>query len=93
MTVIGIHTPETAGEGRIDQVRKKVKTNDMKYPIAVDRDAKTWKAWDNRFWPSVYLIDKKGDVRYRWDGELNWKGTNGVQIMRKRIEELLTEEP
>jgi hypothetical protein len=93
LTVIGIHTPETAGEGRIDQVRKKVKANDMKYPIAVDRDAKTWKAWDNRFWPTVYLIDKKGDVRYRWDGELNWKGTKGEQIMRKKIEELLTEEP
>jgi hypothetical protein len=93
LTVIGIHTPETAGEGRIDQVRKKVKANDMKYPIAVDLDAKTWKGWDNRFWPSVYLIDKKGQVRYRWDGELNWKGIKGEQIMRQKIEELLTEEP
>ena len=65
----------------------------MKYAIAVDHDAKTWKAWDNRFWPSVYLIDKKGDVRYRWDGELNWKGTKGEQTMRKKIDELLTEGP
>jgi hypothetical protein len=68
-----------------------VKANDMKYPIAVDRNAKTWKAWDNRFWPTVYLIDKKGNVRYRWDGELNYQGAKGEPIMRKRIEELLAE--
>jgi hypothetical protein len=93
VTVIGIHTPETEGEGRIEQVRKKVKANDMQYPIAVDRDAKTWKAWGNQLWPSVYLIDKKGNVRYRWDGELNWKETKGEGIMRKKIEELLAEKP
>ncbi len=63
----------------------------MKYPIAVDGSAKTWQAWGNQSWPSVYLIDKKGDVRYRWDGELNWKETKGEQIMRKKIEQLLAE--
>jgi hypothetical protein len=89
--VIGIHTPETAGEGNLDRVRKKVKANEMKYPIAVDSEAKTWNAWGNQFWPRVYLIDKNGDVRYRWDGELNWKETKGEEIMRKKIEELLAE--
>ena len=41
--------------------------------------------------PSVYLIDKKGDVRYRWDGELDWKDAKGQDVMRKKIEELLAE--
>ena len=63
----------------------------MKYPIAVDRDAKTWKAWENQSWPSVYLIDKKGFVRYRWDGELNWGDIPSEQMMRRRIEKLLAE--
>ena len=93
MIVLGVHTPETEGEADLAQVRKKVKANGMKYPIAVDRDGKTWNAWDNRFWPSVYLIDKHGYVRYRWDGELNWNGTNGEAILRKKIEELLAEKP
>jgi AhpC/TSA family len=91
LTVIGVHTPETDEEKEIDKVRKKVKDNDMKYPVAVDGKALTWQAWGNQFWPSVYLIDKKGDVRYRWDGELNWKETKGETIMRKKIEELLAE--
>jgi hypothetical protein len=63
----------------------------MKYPIAVDGSKKVWQAWDNQFWPSVYLIDKKGSVRYRWDGELNWNDTKGEKILRKKIEELLAE--
>lgn len=63
----------------------------MKYPIAVDGSAKTWQAWGNRYWPSIYVIDRRGDVRYRWDGELNWKGIRGEKMMRQRIEELLAE--
>jgi hypothetical protein len=91
VTIIGVHTPETDEEKKIETVRKKVKDNGMKYPIAVDGSAKTWKAWGNQWWPSVYLIDKQGNVRYRWDGELNWKESKGEKIMRKKIEELLAE--
>ena len=42
-----------------------MKENKLTFPVAVDNDGKTWKAWGNKYWPSVYLIDKKGDVRYR----------------------------
>ena len=91
MTVIGIHTPETAAEKKIDTVRKKVVSKEIKYAVAVDGSAKTWAAWGNLMWPCIYLIDKKGDVRYRWDGELNWKNIKGEAVMRKKIEELLAE--
>ena len=88
---MGIHTPETEGEADLARVRQKVKDNGLVYPIAVDNGMKVWKAWDNQFWPTTYLVDKKGRVRYRWDGELNWKETRGEEIMRRKIEELLAE--
>lgn len=91
MTVIGIHTPETAGEHKVESVRQKVKDNHMEYPVLVDNDHKNWDAWGNRYWPSTYIIDKKGTVRYRWDGELNWKEVKGEAIMRKKIEGFLAE--
>ena len=75
----------------MDRIRAKMKENKLAYGTAVDNDGKTWQAWGNRWWPSTYLIDKKGDVRYRWDGELNWKDTKGEEIMRKKIDELLAE--
>ena len=91
MAVIGVPTPETEGEKNIEAVRKKVKDNGMKYAVAVDSQGKTWAAWGNRWWPSIYLIDKKGNVRYRWDGELNWNEVKGEEIMRQKIKELLAE--
>jgi hypothetical protein len=69
-----------------------VKEHEIEYPVAVDSAGKTWEVWGNRYWPSVYLIDKAGYVRYRWDGELNWKDTRGEQLMRSRIEQLIAEE-
>lgn len=57
----------------------------------IDAKHKNWDAWGNSMWPSVYLIDKRGYVRYWWYGELNWKQNEGEKIMRKLIEKLLAE--
>ena len=46
----------------------------IKYPVAFDAQAENWKAWANNMWPSVYLIDRRGQVRSWWYGELNWQG-------------------
>lgn len=73
------------------RVREKTKESGLEYPIVIDNDKKVWNEWGNRWWPSTYLIDKNGFVRYRWDGELNWKGARGELIMRKKIESLLAE--
>jgi hypothetical protein len=63
----------------------------MAYPIAVDNDGKTWRAWNNHYWPTVYLVDKKGRVRYWWEGELNFGTTKAETLLRGKIEELLAE--
>ena len=86
-----MHTPETPREKNIETVRRQAKENKLAYPIAIDNQAATWRAWGNRYWPSTYLIDRQGYVRYRWDGELNWKGRKGQEIMRRHIKTLLKE--
>jgi peroxiredoxin len=91
LTVIGIHTPESEGEKDQDAVQKKIEENEIQYPVAIDNEARTWKAWANSWWPSTYLIDKRGYVRYWWYGELNWEGREGEKFMRQKIEELLAE--
>ena len=91
VTIIGVHTPELARERNIDNVQRSVEENGLKYPIVFDKDAKIWKTWENRWWPSTYLIDKQGFVRYRWDGEFDWKNAKGEALMRKKIQQLLAE--
>jgi len=89
LAIIGIHRPETQEEYDVAEVRQKAAEAGLKYPIAVDNESRNWNAWANRIWPSVYLIDKSGFVRYWWCGELNWQGAKGDQWMRSRIAELL----
>jgi peroxiredoxin len=91
VTVLGIHTPETARERDVANLKADAKTRKLVYPIAVDGKASNWDAWSNHMWPSVYLIDKRGYVRYWWYGELNWQGAAGEETMRRRIDELLAE--
>jgi len=91
LVVIGVHTPETAIEKQLQRVRDKVKANGMTYPIAIDTAAKTWKNWGNQVWPAVYLVDRKGMVRYRWYGEMNHGRVRAEPVMRQKIEQLLAE--
>jgi thiol-disulfide isomerase/thioredoxin len=90
--IIGVHTPETADEADVSNVAVQVKKRGIKYPVAVDSDAATWKAYENRYWPTVYLIDQQGRVRYRWEGELEYKKAGGDRIVRQKIKDLLAEE-
>lgn len=90
VTVVGIHTPEFGHEADLERVRAKAEQNGLKFPIAVDNDQQNWKNWQNNYWPSIYLIDKKGQVRHRWEGELGSDG-KGELLVREWIEELLAE--
>ena len=92
VTIIGIHTPETDGERKLDNVRKYVKEYPITYPVLVDEQAANWNRWAQKWWPTVYLIDKHGFVRYRWEGELAWQGATGESTMGDLVDRLLAEE-
>lgn len=93
VTIVGIHTPETKGEYDVAKLKDKAKENGLVYPILVDNKKLNWEAWGNNVWPSVYLVDRQGRVRYWWYGELKWGNRDGEKLMRERIQELLAEKP
>jgi peroxiredoxin len=91
VTIVGIHTPEFKREADVKQIRAQAERHGLNFPIALDHDERNWKAWNNRYWPSIYLIDKKGQVRYRWEGELHLDSVEGRQFS-SRIDELQAEQ-
>ncbi len=93
VVIVGIHTPETAGEREVARIKDQATKHGLKFPIAVDNDASNWNAWNNRYWPAVYVVDRRGRVRYGWEGELNYKGAAGEETIRKLIDSLLKESP
>ena len=78
LTIVGVHTPEFAFERVASNVRENVKELKLRYPVALDNDYGTWRAWSNRYWPAKYLIDRDGPVRYYHFGEGKYAETEGA---------------
>lgn len=91
LTIIGIHTPETEREKDIKNVIEALEKWEITYPVVFDGQTINWKNWSQHYWPTVYLVDKKGHVRYYWMGELEWKDSDGTKIMQGFISKLLRE--
>lgn len=87
--VLGVHTPETGREKVVSNVRSDAKEQELTFPIVVDGDHAAWKAWGNRMWPSVYLINRDGYIVRWWYGELNWEGAGAQNIFAEHIDKLL----
>lgn len=91
LQVIGVHTPETESERNVTNVVQKVKELRITYPVLIDQDTQNWKRWNQRYWPTVYLIDKQGRARLAWEGELEYQGRGGTAKLTAMIEKLLQE--
>jgi cytochrome c biogenesis protein CcdA/thiol-disulfide isomerase/thioredoxin len=62
LTIIGIHTPEFAFEKSASNVQEAVQRFGITYPVALDNDYQTWRAYNNHYWPAHYLIDQRGTI-------------------------------
>lgn len=67
--IVGVHAPEFAFERESANVQRAVVDAEIKYPVALDNDFKTWAAYHNNYWPAKYLIDQDGNVVWSHFGE------------------------
>lgn len=85
LVIIGVHAPEFEFEKNPKNVQQAITDFGLTYPVMQDNEFATWKAYQNRYWPAKYLIDKDGNVRYTHFGEGKYDETE------KMIQELLKE--
>jgi thiol-disulfide isomerase/thioredoxin len=85
LVVIGVHTPEFDFEHDLDNVRREAKRLRVGYPIAVDSDYAIWDAFDNHYWPALYVVDAQGQIRHHRFGEGDYDQSEMV------LQRLLTE--
>ena len=69
LVVIGVHTPEFTFESDIDNVRRALQQMRIDYPIAIDNDYAIWRAFKNQYWPALYFVDARGQIREHQFGE------------------------
>lgn len=85
LVVVGVHTPEFAYEKSTKNVREAIERLRIEHAVAQDNSYATWKAFNNQYWPAVYLIDKQGKIVYSHFGEGRYGETE------KKIQALLAE--
>jgi alkyl hydroperoxide reductase subunit AhpC len=87
LVIIGNHYPEFEHEKDLANLTEAVERLKIEYPVAQDNDAQTWRAFGTRYWPTLFLIDKNGDIRYTHIGEGAYADTEAAIVT------LLAEEP
>lgn len=54
------------------RITKFLDTVPVGFPILLDRDTKTTRAWQAKVLPATYIVGPDGAIRYRHVGELDW---------------------
>ena len=78
LVIIGVHTPEFAYERELTNVQSAIAQLGVTWPVAIDNEKLTWRAYANRYWPAAYLIDKTGNIRHLAIGEGRYEYTEAV---------------
>jgi thiol-disulfide isomerase/thioredoxin len=78
LKVVGIHTPEFPYEKQVGNIKQALKKHGITYPVPVDNDYQTWKAYNNEYWPHLFLADKQGVIRYDHIGEGAYENTEKI---------------
>ncbi len=94
LTVIGVHTPEFTFAQYESNVERGVREFGLTYPIVVDNDREIWKAFANRYWPTKYLLDKEGYLRYAHFGEGAYRECEeGIRELLREVNSMLAFPP
>ena len=85
LVVIGVHSPEFEFEKSVANVTRAVTDLRVTFPVAIDSDQAVWGAFDNQYWPALYLVDAQGRIRHHQFGE------GGYERTERAIQQLLAE--
>ncbi len=90
LLIIGIHSPEFDFEKDPNNVKKAIEKFGITYPVVMDNEMKTWKAFENRYWPRKYIADHEGYIRYDHIGEGGYQETEKIiqQLLQERSDDL-----
>ncbi len=83
LVVVGVHAPEFSFEHDLGNVRHAVEELGVGYPVVTDNEFAIWRAFENHYWPAVYLVDRDGRVGYHHFGEEAYEETE--QAIQERL--------
>ncbi len=75
LVIIGNHYPEFSYEADLNNLKDAIARYGIQYAVAQDNNGTTWRAYQSQYWPTLYLIDKRGHIRYVHIGEGSYQET------------------
>ena len=87
LTIIGVHSPEFDEEKDVANLRRQISSLGIGYPVVTDNDFKTWNAYKVEAWPTVFLLDKQGRIRFMHVGEGAYDETERLiqQLLAEKV--------
>ncbi len=85
LVIIGVHTPEFEFEKDPSNVKQAITDFEIEYPVVQDNNYATWNAYNNRYWPAKYFIDKDGKIRWTHFGEGEYDRSE--EVIRELLQE------
>jgi len=69
LLIIGVHSAKFAAEGGNERILAAAKRFGLKHPVINDSDFAIWQAFGVQAWPTLILMDAKGNVIHTYSGE------------------------
>jgi thiol-disulfide isomerase/thioredoxin len=91
LVVVGAHAPEFGFEHDLENVRRAVRELDVAYPVVIDNEFAIWRAFENHYWPAVYIVDGAARLRFHHFGEGAYAETERAIQRLLDIDEPLSE--
>jgi thiol-disulfide isomerase/thioredoxin len=79
--IVGIHAPEFSYESEVPNIEEAAAELGVTWPIVLDTDKRTFHSWQEGptgHWPRIYLIDRRGNIRYDHIGEGRYAETDAA---------------
>jgi DsbE subfamily thiol:disulfide oxidoreductase len=80
--ILGVDMGDTA-----EEVKAFLKEMPVPFPTLMDEDGATLKRWNVIGFPSTFLVDAKGALRYGITGAIEWDAPEAVEAIEKLLQE------
>jgi len=69
LTVVGVHSPKFEYEKLPESVAAAIARHEVHHPVLNDPNMSTWQSYGVRAWPTLVLVDPRGEIVATYSGE------------------------
>ena len=78
LVIIGVHSAKFETEGKTENIRQIVQRYGRTEPVINDKDFRVWQSWGARAWPTIAVVDPRGNVVGMDSGEFPFEVLDGL---------------